>query len=113
MSIRDEARAQALVEYAHGKVRDRYDADLMMAGFEDGAAWQAKREPAKPIEVNDAMTAVPEAAMPAIRKTSRPDTGLVNFHALLTQLRVQNTKAMHLIEDQALVIEAALKEIDQ
>ena len=68
MSIRHEARAQALVEYAHGKVRDRYDADLMMAGFEDGAAWQAKREPANPIEVNDAMAAVPEAAMPAIRE---------------------------------------------
>ena len=44
MSVREEARVQARDEYSHAKVRDRYDADLMMAGFEDGAVWQADRE---------------------------------------------------------------------
>lgn len=43
MSMKPEARAQALVQYTHAKVRDRYDADLLMAGFEDGAKWQASR----------------------------------------------------------------------
>ena len=44
MTTKTEARAQALVQYTHAKVRDRYDADLLMAGFEDGAEWQASRK---------------------------------------------------------------------
>ncbi|WP_233615336.1 hypothetical protein, partial [Leucobacter chromiisoli] len=39
------ARRQALVEYQHSKVRDRYDADLMMAGFSDGFTECASRLP--------------------------------------------------------------------
>ena len=47
--LSDEARREAvkrayLDAYSHGRVRDRYDADLMMAGFEDGAEWQAARD---------------------------------------------------------------------
>lgn len=34
-----EARAEALSRYSHAHVRDRYDADLLIAGFEEGAAW--------------------------------------------------------------------------
>ena len=40
----DEAREEALSRYSHANVRDRYDADLLMAGFADGAAWQAERD---------------------------------------------------------------------
>lgn len=43
----DEIRKQALSVYSHAKVRDRYDADLMMAGFSDGAEW-ADAHPAAP-----------------------------------------------------------------
>ncbi|ABR10460.1 MULTISPECIES: hypothetical protein [Bacteria] len=39
----DEIRAEYLARYSHANVRDRYDADLMMAGFEDGARWAAGR----------------------------------------------------------------------
>lgn len=47
--LSDEARRESverasLDAYSHEKVRDRYDADLMMAGFEDGAEWQAARD---------------------------------------------------------------------
>lgn len=35
----DEIRKEALSVYSHANVRDRYDADLMMAGFSDGAEW--------------------------------------------------------------------------
>lgn len=45
MSIEDEARTEALTKYSHQNVRDRYDADLMMVGFVDGAEWQASRKP--------------------------------------------------------------------
>lgn len=39
MSTRDDAHTEALRRYSHANVRDRYDADLLMAGFEDGAQW--------------------------------------------------------------------------
>ena len=48
---RDGARAEALSRYSHADVRDRYDADLLMAGFVDGAEWQASRK----VEVTEAM----------------------------------------------------------
>ncbi|WP_171024165.1 hypothetical protein [Microbacterium sp. 5K110] len=34
-----DARQEAISRYSHKNVRDRYDADLLMAGFEEGAAW--------------------------------------------------------------------------
>lgn len=43
----DEIRREALSLYSHANVRDRYDADLMMAGFTDGAEW-ADAHPAVP-----------------------------------------------------------------
>ena len=39
-----EIRTAYLAEYSHAKVRDRYDADLLMAGFADGARWLAARQ---------------------------------------------------------------------
>ncbi|WP_424936689.1 MULTISPECIES: hypothetical protein [Bacteria] len=38
----DEIRAEYLSRYSHANIRDRYDADLMMAGFEDGVRWAAE-----------------------------------------------------------------------
>lgn len=37
-------REAALDAYSWEKVRDRYDADLLMAGFIDGANWQRNQE---------------------------------------------------------------------
>ena len=39
-----EIRSAGLSEYSHEKVRDRYDADLLMAGFADGIRWLAARQ---------------------------------------------------------------------
>lgn len=38
-----DARQESLSRYSHVNVRDRYDADLLMAGFQDGAAWAQDR----------------------------------------------------------------------
>ena len=38
-AIAEAARTEALNRYSHENVRDRYDADLMLAGFADGAEW--------------------------------------------------------------------------
>ncbi len=37
--MNEAVRAEALNRYSHKNVRDRYDADLLMAGFSDGAKW--------------------------------------------------------------------------
>lgn len=37
----EEIKQEYLNRYSHANVRDRYDADLLMAGFADGAAWAA------------------------------------------------------------------------
>lgn len=39
----EEIKAEARRRYNHQSVRDRYDADLLMAGFEDGASWAVER----------------------------------------------------------------------
>ena len=44
---REAAEQLARVEYSHAKVRDRYDADLMMAGFSDGFMECASRLPSE------------------------------------------------------------------
>lgn len=42
--IRTAARTEAFNNhYSHKQVRDRYDADLLMAGFQEGAVWAAAR----------------------------------------------------------------------
>ncbi|WP_431863007.1 hypothetical protein [Microbacterium algeriense] len=39
----EESKQEALRRYSHANVRDRYDADLLMAGFADGAKWVASQ----------------------------------------------------------------------
>lgn len=42
--IRTAARTEAFNNhYSHKQVRDRYDADLLIAGFQEGAVWAAAR----------------------------------------------------------------------
>lgn len=44
---REAAEVLARAEHSHAKVRDRYDADLMMAGFSDGFTECASRLPSE------------------------------------------------------------------
>lgn len=41
--IEEAAREAAREAYSHAVIRDRYDADLMSAGFHDGASWAVNR----------------------------------------------------------------------
>ena len=58
----DEIRKEALSVYSHANVRDRYDADLMMAGFSDGVEW-ADAHPVAPEPQGEPSDAQVEAAL--------------------------------------------------
>lgn len=51
MKSDETTRKVALDRYSHEHVRDRYDADLLIQGFQDGAEWQRSRPVSGPARI--------------------------------------------------------------
>lgn len=74
------AKAESLRRYSHANVRDRYDADLLMAGFQDGASWALN-------EVREALEALASESGPIDFEESSAAAGIGRALAVVDRLK--------------------------